>query len=149
MAVCDNSRIKRGKIYRGEAYRGDTASKKRFFYGLKVHLVVTASGQPVDFTFAPGAADDLSGLKQLPLDLPEDIDLYGAKAYTDYDYEDTLKAVAKIEWTAARRSNGKRAHPGSIGFCVTSFASGLKRRSARLPTIWLDTFTQSRRGASS
>lgn len=39
--VCDNIRIARSKLYQDEAYRGYTASKKRYFYGLKVHLMVT------------------------------------------------------------------------------------------------------------
>ena len=114
--VCDNIRIKRCKIYRDEAYRGYIASKKRYFYGLKVHLVVTATGQPVDFTLAPGSVDDLSGLKQLPLDLPEDCALYGDKAYNDYEYEDTLQATGQIGLTVARKSNSKRPHPGHIAY---------------------------------
>jgi hypothetical protein len=32
IAVCDNYRIKRSKIYHGEAFRGYLASKKRYFY---------------------------------------------------------------------------------------------------------------------
>ena len=49
VSVCDNYRISRAKIYRDEAYRGYISSKKRYFYGLKIHLMVTETGQPVDF----------------------------------------------------------------------------------------------------
>ena len=42
--VCDNIRIPRSKIYDDEAYRGYQASKRRYFYGLKIHLMVTESG---------------------------------------------------------------------------------------------------------
>ena len=38
MAACDNYRIARCHLYRGEAYRGYQVSKKRYFYGLKIHL---------------------------------------------------------------------------------------------------------------
>lgn len=38
VAVCDNYRIPRARIYREEAYRGFISSKKRYFYGLKIHL---------------------------------------------------------------------------------------------------------------
>jgi aromatic ring hydroxylase len=38
IAVCDNIRIRRSKIYRHEKYRGYKASKKRYFYGLKFIL---------------------------------------------------------------------------------------------------------------
>lgn len=39
IAVCDNIRISRNKIYGSEEYRGYQASKKRYFYGVKVHLL--------------------------------------------------------------------------------------------------------------
>jgi hypothetical protein len=38
MPVCDNIRIARARIYQDESFRGYIASKKRYFYGLKVHL---------------------------------------------------------------------------------------------------------------
>src|SRR5574341_313103 len=38
VAACDNYRIPRSKRYRGEVWRGRQASKKRYFYGLKLHL---------------------------------------------------------------------------------------------------------------
>ncbi|WP_271252288.1 transposase [Pseudanabaena sp. Chao 1811] len=45
--VCDNIRISRSKIYDGnEEYRGYQASKKRYFYGIKIHLMATESGEP-------------------------------------------------------------------------------------------------------
>ncbi|WP_271253293.1 transposase [Pseudanabaena sp. Chao 1811] len=45
--VCDNIRIPRSKIYDGnEEYRGYQASKKRYFYGIKIHLMATESGEP-------------------------------------------------------------------------------------------------------
>lgn len=53
VAVCDNYRISRCRIYRDERYRGYVASKKRYFYGLKVHLMVTQQGQPVEFSSRP------------------------------------------------------------------------------------------------
>jgi len=37
IAVCDNIRIRRSKIYSNEKFRGYHASKKRYFYGLKLH----------------------------------------------------------------------------------------------------------------
>ena len=35
-------------IYSKEEFRGYQASKKRYFYGLKIHLMVTQDGQPVE-----------------------------------------------------------------------------------------------------
>jgi len=67
VAVCDNIRIRRSKLYplqeHGEAFRGYIASKRRYFYGLRVHLVSTASGEPVEFTLAAASEADISLFK--------------------------------------------------------------------------------------
>jgi hypothetical protein len=42
-------RICRSRRYQGEVWRGRQASKRRFFYGLKIHIIVTETGQPVEF----------------------------------------------------------------------------------------------------
>ncbi len=55
VVACDNYRIPRAKLYQHEAYRGCIASKKRYFYGLKVHLLVTKDGQPVECFLTPGS----------------------------------------------------------------------------------------------
>src|SRR5712692_3909696 len=69
--VCDNIRIRRCHLYRGEAYRGYLASKRRYFFGLRIHLLVTLTGQPVEFVLAPGAQADITVFKALALDLPQ------------------------------------------------------------------------------
>lgn len=116
VAVCDNLRIRRCHLYQGEEFRGYCASKRRYFYGLKAHLIVTASGKPVDVVFTPGNIHDMPGLRSLFLDLPEGANLYGDKGYTDYEWEDLLVAISNIELTAARKRNSKRPHPGHIGY---------------------------------
>lgn len=63
IASCDNIRIKRSRRYRGEAYRGYIPSKRRYFYGLRLHLVITAAGQPVEFFLVPGADNDTGALQ--------------------------------------------------------------------------------------
>ncbi|MGB1251024.1 MAG: transposase [Candidatus Promineifilaceae bacterium] len=61
--VCDNIRIKRCRIYpSGNGYRGYKSSKRRYFYGLKLHLIVTEFGQPVEFMLSPGSMGDVTGL---------------------------------------------------------------------------------------
>ena len=57
--VCDNIRIWRSKLYEGEQFRGYIASKKRYFYGLRVHMLVSAEGgKPVEFFLEAGATND-------------------------------------------------------------------------------------------
>ena len=44
MVACDNYRIPRSRCYRGKAWHVYQSNKKRFFYGLKLHLMVTGDG---------------------------------------------------------------------------------------------------------
>lgn len=51
--VCDNIRILKCRLYQGEAYRIRVANKKRYTYGLRVHLLVSSTGKPIDMVLAP------------------------------------------------------------------------------------------------
>jgi hypothetical protein len=107
--VCDNIRISRSRIYKGEEYRGRIPSKKRYFYGLRIHIVVTKTGEPVEFILAPGARNDCLVLKQFDLDLPSGSTIYADKSYNDYGYEDLIKEAADINLSPLRKKNSKRA----------------------------------------
>lgn len=109
--VCDNIRIRHCRIYPLEehegAFRGYISSKRRYFYGLRVHLVVTGAGEPVEFSLVAGSEADVSVFKDLELDLPEGSIILADKAYTDYDYEDLLQEVG-LHLKAQRKKNSKR-----------------------------------------
>ena len=90
VAVCDNYRIPRAKLYQNKQYRGCMASKQRYFYGLKVHLLVTKDGQPVECFLTPGSYSDVRMLKDFRFDVPEGSQVYADKAYNDYAMEDIL-----------------------------------------------------------
>jgi len=65
VASCANARIKRARLFPEKTcprMRGYCASKKRYFYGFKVHLLVTRHGEPVEFVLTDGALHDLEGL---------------------------------------------------------------------------------------
>lgn len=108
--VCDNIRIRRCRLYRGEKFRGYIASKKRFFYGLGVHMLVTAEGgKPVEFFLEAGATNDNNlAFKGFELDLPEGSTIYADKQYNDYHYEDLMEEAASIEMRPLRKKNSKR-----------------------------------------
>lgn len=116
VAVCDNIRIRRCKIYQEEAYRGYTASKKRYFYGLKIHLCVTASGQPVEFFLTPGSVADVQALDDFALAVAANSTLYADKAYNDYDFEDRLKDQSEIDLQPLRKQNAKRQFSGCVHY---------------------------------
>lgn len=108
ISVCDNCRISRAKIYRSEAYRGNIASKKRYFYGVRIHMIVTKQGQPVEFFVAPGSFADVSALKVFNFDLPENSTIYGDKAYNNYVIEDIMLISANIKLLPIRKNNSLR-----------------------------------------
>ena len=124
MAVCDNIRIRRNKIYGTEAYRGYQASKKRYFYGVKIHLLVTKDHQPRPkgsrFFLSPGAFSDTTALTQFDFDLPTGAQIFADKAYTDYLVEDVLDE-ADIHLAPDRKKNSKRPLPPWLRFFLRHY----------------------------
>jgi hypothetical protein len=120
VSACDNYRIPRCHLYTGEAWRGYQASKKRYFYGLKIHLMVTKHGQPVEFFLTPGSWSDTRALKMYNFDLPEGSLLTGDKAYNDYRYEDMLE-MAGIDLLPLRKKNSQRPMPPWIQYLMAGY----------------------------
>jgi hypothetical protein len=118
--VCDNIRIKRSKLYTDEAYRGYQASKRRYFYGLKIHLLVTKDHQPVEFFLSPASFSDVSALEQFDFDLPAGSQIFADKAYNFYLVEDLL-AEANIELIADRKKNTTRPLPPWLHFFLRHY----------------------------
>ena len=116
IAVCDNIRMRRSKIYHKEDFRGYQASKQRYFYGLKIHLMVTQDGHPVECFLTPGGFGDVDALKYYAYELPNGAIIYADKAYNDYDIEDLLQAVDHIHLIPMRKKNSKRALAPSVTF---------------------------------
>src|SRR5256714_1751427 len=116
IAVCDNIRIRRSTIYSKEDFRGYQASKKRYFYGLKIHLMVTQEGQPVECFLTHGGFGDVDALKYYAYALPDGSIIYADKAYNDYEIEDLLKEAEHIHLLPMRKKNSKRALPPYISF---------------------------------
>lgn len=108
VAMCDNIRIFNVKLIKSEEYRGYIASKKRYFYGVRVQLLTTKSGIPVEYVFLPGSASDVRALNALPLNLPPGSEVYGDWAYTDYTVEDDLEQSSQISLKVMRKKNSKR-----------------------------------------
>lgn len=116
ISVCDNIRISRAKIYTDKLFRGYIPSKKRYFYGLNVHLMVTKEGHPVEFFLTHGGFGDVDALKYYPFDLPAGAIIYADRAYNDYEIEDLLKEVDHIQLLPMRKKNTKRTLPPYVSF---------------------------------
>jgi hypothetical protein len=120
IAACDNYRICRSRRYTGEAWRGHQASKRRFFYGLKIHILVTEHGQPVEFFLTPGGYSDTSAYRLYDFDLPDQSWITADKAYTDYDVEDALRE-AGLGMSPIRKKNSKRPVPPWIFYLQSTY----------------------------
>ena len=127
--VCDNIRISRSRLVRGEQFRGRTCSKRRYFYGVKVQVVTTEAGVPVEFAFLPGSASDTRGLDVLPLSLPAGSQLFIDSGYTDYGAEDAARETDGVEFAPSRKKNSKRGDD-----CWRSYYKQLMRK--RIETVF-------------
>ncbi|HET8671605.1 MAG TPA: IS982 family transposase [Candidatus Saccharimonadales bacterium] len=108
VAVCDNIRISRCRIVQGEQFRGKCVAKRRYFYGVKVQVLTTASGIPVEFAFLPGRASDTRGLDVLPLELRAGSEVFMDSGYTDYAAEDAAREADGVVFSVCRKKNSKR-----------------------------------------
>ena len=113
---CDNIRTRRCRLYPPEesagAFRGYILSKRRYFYGLRVHLMMNGKGEPVEFSLEAASEADIKVFKNLELDLlPEGSTIVADKGYIDYDYEDLLEEAGGLHLKAQRRKNSKRPMP--------------------------------------
>lgn len=120
IAACDNYRICRSRRYRGEAWRGLQASKKRYFYGVKIHIMVTEQGQPVEFFLTPGSISDTTAYGWYDFDLPQQAWITADKAYTDYDVEDVINETG-MRMKPLRKSNSKRPFPPWIFYLQSTY----------------------------
>lgn len=107
---CHNIRIKRSKLFQGKEFRGYNASKREYFYGVKVFVITDSQNRPVEYTFTPGSIAEIDGLRQMPMQLPEKSTLYGDSGFTDYNHEEEMEQGENIDLKIARKSNSKKPH---------------------------------------
>ena len=114
--VCHNIRIRRCRLYRGKAFRGYCASKKEYYFGLKLCLIVTGSGEPVEMLLAPAATADITALRSMDLNLPEQACLFGDSGFLDTDFEAAVCEQAQIRLVVARRANMREQLDGCLEY---------------------------------
>ena len=107
----ENHKSFRAKIFSGNKFHGYTASKNMYFFGIKVHMIINSDGIPIEFSFTPGSEHDVKSLKDFSLEnLPRGSLLFGDRAYTSYDFEDSLSEIEGIQLVPKRKINLKRQH---------------------------------------
>jgi hypothetical protein len=108
VAVCDNIRIPRCRLAQTPEFRSYLASKRRYFFGVRVQVIVTVEGIPVEFSILPGSLSDIDGLAQLPLALPAGVEVAADAAYTYYEWEDALAQSHGVRLLVGRKRNSLR-----------------------------------------
>ena len=63
LAVCDNRRIARHRVFQGSAARGKTSMG--WFYGFKLHAIINSQGELIRLKLTPGNVDDRKPLLKL------------------------------------------------------------------------------------
>ena len=69
VATCQNYKRFRCKLFPGKKFHGYTASKKGYFFGIKVHMLIDADGVPIEFVFSLGRQAEIRRLRRLDLGL--------------------------------------------------------------------------------
>jgi hypothetical protein len=103
--VCKNIRISRSKLIQGAEYRGYNASKREYFYGFKIHIIVTGNGIPIEFMVTTGSIHDNTAFQGMAVDLPNNSDLYADSAYLNAEQKELLLTFNNIRLKAATKKN--------------------------------------------
>jgi len=135
--VCDNIRISRSKLLKGEKWRGKQSSMRRYFYGVKVQVLVTAKGIPVEFCFVPGSEADVKALGKLPLAVAPESMIYGDAAYTDYKIEDDFKDAEMVQLMIQRKANSLRPDKPWIRFIKEHMRKGIETAFSEIKALFL------------
>lgn len=113
--LCARVRKYRCRLKQSRECNGYHAAKGEFFYGLKVHVITTVDGQPVELKILPGSIHDMKALKQLKMRaLKRGSNLYGDRAYTDYCFEDFLWEEQGIALLPQRKSSSKKPYSEKV-----------------------------------
>ncbi len=137
VAVCDNIRIGRCRLLKGEQWRGKHASMRRYFYGVKVQVLTTNRGIPVEFCFVPGSESDVQALKKLPMTVAPESSIYADSGYTDYTIEDDAKEAESLRLMIQRKSNSKRKDEPWIRFLKEHMRKGIETTFSMLKGLFL------------
>ncbi len=107
--ICDNIRIKHCRMVRDERFRGYMTSKRRYFYGVRVQIITSCDGVPVEFAILPGQFADIDGFAQLPLEFSSGAHLIADSAYTQFEWEEHLRETQGLHLLVVAKSNTRRA----------------------------------------
>jgi len=103
LPVCENRRIKSHKVFKGIAKRGKDSTG--WFYGFKLHMIVSDKGEILSFDITAGNVDDRKPVKKMVEELKEKvIKIYGDKGYISEELSEEILSRG-IEFITRIRKN--------------------------------------------
>lgn len=110
--VCQPIRNYRAKIFRGYANIGYKATKKIYFYGFKVHAIVSDDGYILDYVVTKASVHDARETVELMENThPSNYYLLGDEGYLGKELHQQLKQMGYELWTPYRKNmTGAKKH---------------------------------------
>ena len=124
VAVCDNKRIPRHKVFKGEAERGKTSMG--WFFGFKLHAIINSQGELVRIKLTPGNTNDRKPIPEMCQGLFGL--LFADKGYVGKPLVETLKDMA-IKLVTTLKKNMKPVP-------LTLFEKALLKRRSLIETVF-------------
>ena len=110
--VCQPIRNRRAKIFRGYADIGYKATKKIYYYGFKVHAIVSDDGYLLDYIVTKASVHDAKETVELITNAhPDNRYLLGDEGYLGKDLHQRLEQMGYTLWTPYRKNmTGAKKH---------------------------------------
>ena len=103
--ACERARADRCRKVQGKDYLGYVAAKRRYFFGWRLHLVITPAGIPVTVLLTPARYGDLAPVHELVYGLPAGAAVYGDKAYNAKRDEAAILEDTGVRLVPLRKKN--------------------------------------------
>lgn len=132
VAACAWVRREHSRLYPSREFLGYCPSKETFFHGLRVQVLTTAGGYPVEFSLVPGARADVRSVKQLEFGLEEGATVYADAAYNDYTFDLLLEDAMGLHFSPVRRKNSALHPPGWLTYIVRHTRKRIESTFARI-----------------
>ena len=103
--VCQPIRNRRAKIFRGYADIGYKATKKIYYYGFKVHAIVSDDGYLLDYIVTKASVHDAKETVELITNAhPDNRYLLGDEGYLGKNLHQRLEQMGYTLWTPYRKN---------------------------------------------
>jgi transposase len=124
LAVCDNKRIPRHRVFKGKAQRGKTSMG--WFFGFKLHALINSKGELIRIKLTPGNTNDRKPIPEMCRGLFGL--LFADKGYVGQTLAETLKDMG-IKLVTTLKKNMKPVP-------LTAFEKAVLKRRSLIETVF-------------